>query len=59
MVIHLVTNMFERIESIIGLPRHLRIGSREVGDDGLLRSEGLLRLTEYLIYREDTGRPRG
>ncbi|KAK5652235.1 hypothetical protein OQA88_10732 [Cercophora sp. LCS_1] len=57
MIIHLVTSMFERIESLLGLPRELRIGTREVGHDGLLRSEGLLRLAESLIRREDTGRP--
>jgi len=57
MIIHLVTNMFERIENLLGLPRQLRIGCREVGNDGLLRGEGFLRLAESLIHREDTGRP--
>ncbi|KAM7193011.1 hypothetical protein V8F33_008059 [Rhypophila sp. PSN 637] len=57
MIIHLVTNMFERIESLLGLPRELRLGSREVGNDGLLRSQGFLKLAQSLIHREDRGRP--
>ncbi|KAM7214157.1 hypothetical protein V8F06_010472 [Rhypophila decipiens] len=57
MIIHLVTNMFERIENLLGLPRELRLGSRKVGNDGLLGREGLLELSQLLIHTEDRGRP--
>ncbi|KAK0652672.1 hypothetical protein B0T16DRAFT_406620 [Cercophora newfieldiana] len=56
-VIQLLTNMLERIESLLGLPRELCIGTRECAGDSLLRREGILALAESLIRREDTGRP--
>jgi hypothetical protein len=57
MIIHLVANMFERIERLLGLPRRLRIGSREDTQDGLFVREGFLGLAESIIRREETGRP--
>ncbi|KAK3370717.1 hypothetical protein B0T24DRAFT_626824 [Lasiosphaeria ovina] len=58
MVIHLVTNMLERIEMLLGLPRELRIGTRMDGiDGGLFRtSDRFLELAEAVIRKEDVGR---
>jgi hypothetical protein len=57
MIIQIVTNMFERIETLLGLPREFRIGTREDSCDGLLRSEGFLEFALAIIRREDVGRP--
>ncbi|KAK0705862.1 hypothetical protein B0T26DRAFT_724769 [Lasiosphaeria miniovina] len=58
MVIHLVTNMLERIETLLGLPRELRIGTRvDCIDGGLFRtSDRFLELAEAFIRKEDVGR---
>jgi hypothetical protein len=57
MIIHIVTNMFERMEIVLGLPREFRIGTREDLQDGLLRSEGFIEIAKSLLRKEDEGRP--
>ena len=55
MIIQLVTSMFEKIETVIGLPREFRIGTRENGQDGLLRDKSLLGFAKSMIQKEDSG----
>ncbi|KAK4450285.1 hypothetical protein QBC34DRAFT_78098 [Podospora aff. communis PSN243] len=55
-ILNLVANMFERIELLLGLPLHLRIGSRGDSQDGLFVRQGFLGLAESVIQREDVGR---
>lgn len=57
MIIQLVTNMFERIENLLGLPPEFRIGTREDHPQGLLRGEGFLELAKTIIRKEDVGSP--
>lgn len=57
MIIQLVTNMFEKMESLLGLPREFCIGSREDSYNGLLRTEGFLEFAKSMIQKEDAGRP--
>lgn len=40
MVIQVVINMFEQIETLLGLPCKFRIGTREDSRNGLLGNEG-------------------
>ncbi|KAK8023868.1 hypothetical protein PG993_011934 [Apiospora rasikravindrae] len=66
MVIQLVTNAFERMEAILGLPSELCLHSN-ASDDGLrqnphghgslLGDEGLLDVARTIIGKEDAGRP--
>jgi len=58
MIIQLVTNMFERIESLLGLPREFRIGTREDSHDGLLRNDGFLEFAKVIIRKEDVESPK-
>ncbi|SPQ25752.1 7047ebb1-cdd5-496e-807f-0c89b17f72aa [Thermothielavioides terrestris] len=54
MMIDLITNMLEKIESLLGLPREFRIGEREGRQHGLFRrSEGFLEIAPAVIRRED------
>jgi len=57
MIIQLLENVLERIESLLGLPPDLCLGTREPVDDGLFGREGMLTLAEMMIRREDTGWP--
>ncbi|KAH8897380.1 hypothetical protein GQ53DRAFT_743099 [Thozetella sp. PMI_491] len=57
MLIQLVTNMFEKIEALLGLPQELRIGRRPGGQEGLLINGGFLDTAAAMIRKEDIGRP--
>lgn len=57
MIIQLLTNVLERIESLLGLPLELCIGTREPADGGLFVREGMLTLAESMVRMEDTGWP--
>jgi hypothetical protein len=59
MVIQLVTNMFERIETLLGLPQEFRIGKRKDNHDGLLRDGGILEFARSILRTEEVGRPEG
>jgi hypothetical protein len=58
MIIQLVTNMFERIENLLGLPSDLRIGTREDNHEGLLRTENFLDLAVSIIRKDEHGSPK-
>lgn len=55
MIIQMITYMLERIESPLGLPPELCVGTRDPVDGGLFRREGILPPAESMIRREDTG----
>jgi hypothetical protein len=58
MIIHMVTNTFERMESLLGLPREFRIGTRDDGGNGgLLRGDGLVEMARSMLQKEDVERP--
>ncbi|KAK3369912.1 hypothetical protein B0H63DRAFT_304330 [Podospora didyma] len=56
MIIHYVANTLDKIETLLGLPRELRIGTREDSSHGLLRNERFLEVAESVIRKEDVGR---
>jgi hypothetical protein len=58
MIIQLATNMFERIESLLGLPTELRIGTRDDNHQGLLETEGFLELAVAIIRKDELGSPK-
>jgi hypothetical protein len=53
MIIQLVTNMFERIEILLGLPSEFRLGTREDDPHGLLRDEFFFKFAMSVIQREN------
>ena len=57
MIIQLVNNMFERIETLLGLPREFRIGTREPTHDGLFKTEGFLDIVTTILRKEEPGQP--
>ncbi|QKX60580.1 uncharacterized protein TRUGW13939_07725 [Talaromyces rugulosus] len=57
MIIQLVTNMFERMETLLGLPREFRIGTRENSHNGLIFNAGFSEIARALLLKEDGGRP--
>ena len=57
MVIQIVTNMFEKMETAIGLPQEFRMGTCDNERGGLLRDEDLLKFAKSMIQKEDIGRP--
>lgn len=62
MFIQMVTNSFERMERLLGLPREFHIGKRGGGESGggsggLLNAHGLLRVAESMLRKDEVGRP--
>ena len=57
MIIQLVANMFERMETLLGLPREFRIGTREDSHNGLIFNTGSSEIARALLLKEDGGRP--
>ncbi|EPE30391.1 Zn2/Cys6 DNA-binding protein [Glarea lozoyensis ATCC 20868] len=53
MIIQLVTNMFERIEILLGLPSEFRLGTREDDPRGLLRDEVFFKFAISVIQKEN------
>ncbi|KAI1863173.1 uncharacterized protein JN550_009699 [Neoarthrinium moseri] len=53
MIIQLVTTMFERMEALLGLPRAIRIGTRQEDCGGLLADEGFLEIAQAIIRKEE------
>lgn len=49
--------MFERMETVLGLPREFRIGTREDSHDGLINKAGFSEFTKALLLKENGGRP--
>ncbi|KAK3940238.1 hypothetical protein QBC46DRAFT_261484, partial [Diplogelasinospora grovesii] len=45
------------LKSLLGLPRELRIGKREDGQDGLFRAKRFLEVAKTIIQKEDVGQP--
>ncbi|KAI1461070.1 hypothetical protein F4805DRAFT_312821 [Annulohypoxylon moriforme] len=62
MFTEVVNNLFERIESLLGVPRQFRVGTRGSDDGGLLTDEevnGTLRIMvskEELVYQPEHGK---
>lgn len=42
---------------MLGLPRELRVGTREDGHGGLLNQDGFLEIAKAMIRKEDRGLP--
>lgn len=58
MFIQMVTNSFERMERLLGLPREFHIGKRGAGGSGgLLSAHGFLRVAGSMLRKEEAGRP--
>lgn len=59
MFIQMVTNSFERMERLLGLPREFHIGKRGGGggSGGLLNAHGFLRVAGSMLRKEEAGRP--
>ena len=57
-IIQLISNILERIETLLGLPRQFRIGTREDKRDGLLRYDGFIEIAKEIIRKEDVGLPQ-
>jgi hypothetical protein len=57
MIIQLVTNMFERMETLLGLPREFRIGTREDSHNGLIDKAKFSEIAKALLLKENGGRP--
>ncbi|KAI0884764.1 uncharacterized protein GGS22DRAFT_146690 [Annulohypoxylon maeteangense] len=62
MFIEIVNNLFERIESLLGIPRQFRVGTRGSDDGGLLNEEevngalNMMILKEELVYQPERGK---
>lgn len=58
MFIQMVTNTFERMESLLGLPREFHIGRRDAdGTGGLLSGQGFVEVARSMLRKENAGRP--
>lgn len=59
MFIQMVTNTFERMESLLGLPREFHIGTRDAGGTGglLISGEGFVEVARSMLRKENAGRP--
>lgn len=62
MFIQMVTNSFERMERLLGLPREFHIGKRGGGGTGggtggLLNAHGFLRVAGSMLRKDEVGRP--
>ncbi|KAH8779753.1 hypothetical protein F5883DRAFT_540531 [Diaporthe sp. PMI_573] len=58
MFIQMVTNSFERMERLLGLPREFHIGTRGGGGTGgLLNAHGFVRVAGSMLRKEEAGRP--
>ncbi|KAK2598638.1 hypothetical protein N8I77_012033 [Diaporthe amygdali] len=58
MFIQMVTNTFERMERLLGLPREFHIGTRDGGGTGgLLSGDGFLDVAKSMLRKEEVGRP--
>lgn len=57
MFIQMVTNTFERMERLLGLPREFHIGTRDGGgSSGLLSGDGFLDVAKSMLRKEEVGR---
>lgn len=62
MFLEIVNNLFQRIESLIGIPQQLRVSKRGSDGDGLLSDEeinGTLKMMiskEELVYQPEYGK---
>lgn len=60
MFIQMVTNSFERMERLLGLPREFHIGKRGGGgggSGGFLDAHGFLPVAGSMLRKEEVGRP--
>ena len=54
--IQVVTNMLERVESLLGLPAEFRINNREDDSEGLLKDQDFVEIAAVMLSKEDTRR---
>lgn len=54
-LIQVVTSLFERMESLLGLPREFRIGARKEEPRGLFVQPGFMDIAGPIMRKEDDG----
>ncbi|KAI0013520.1 hypothetical protein F4779DRAFT_399868 [Xylariaceae sp. FL0662B] len=57
MFIQISTSLFERIESLLGLPHELRVTIRGGKREGLLSEEDFTEVIKAVLSRDESGRP--
>lgn len=57
-LIQVVTSLFERVESLLGLPREFRISTRKEEPRGLFGQHGIVEMAGPIIRKEDDGLSR-
>lgn len=54
-LIQIVTSLFERLETLLGLPREFRIGGREPECPGLFGQQGFMETARPIMRNEEIG----
>ncbi|ROW15155.1 hypothetical protein VPNG_03108 [Cytospora leucostoma] len=56
-LIQIITSLFERMETLLGLPREFRMSARRGEPQGLLSQQEFMELARTIIKRDDRGSP--
>lgn len=57
MFIQIATNLFEKIESLLGLPQGLRVTVRDGKPEGLLSEEDFAEVVKAVLAKDELGQP--